>query len=146
MNGRANGSHTTTVTNGAHATAPTNGAQAGGRPMSMMEARASAKAPRSLGEWGRTFTALSERDYAIYFGGNLAFFMAMQMNQLLRGYLAFELTNAASALGLVALGIALPMLFVSPFGRGDRGPLQQAHAAALHAVDRWPWRTRCWRC
>ena len=92
------------------------GERAGGRPLTMAEARAQAKGPRSLGEWGRTFTALSERDYAIYFGGNLAFFMAMQMNQLLRGYLAFDLTNAASALGLVALGIALPMLFVSPFG------------------------------
>ncbi len=92
------------------------GERADGRPLTMAEARARAKGPRSLGEWGRTFTALSERDYAIYFGGNLAFFMAMQMNQLLRGYLAFDLTNAASALGLVALGIALPMLFVSPFG------------------------------
>ena len=92
------------------------GEGADGRPLTMAEARARAKTPRSLGEWSRTFTALAERDYAIYFGGNLAFFMAMQMNQLLRGYLAFELTNAASALGLVALGIALPMLFVSPFG------------------------------
>ena len=109
----SNGSHAPTGSNGA---TTSNGAQPADRPMSMMEARASAKAPRSFSEWGRTFTALSERDYAIYFGGNLAFFMAMQMNQLLRGYLAFELTNAASALGLVALGIALPMLFVSPFG------------------------------
>ena len=117
----SNGAHAPNGSNGAHAPNGSNGAHApnGGpeaRPMSMMEARASAKAPRSFREWGRTFTALSERDYAIYFGGNLAFFMAMQMNQLLRGYLAFELTNAASALGLVALGIALPMLFVSPFG------------------------------
>jgi MFS family permease len=82
----------------------------------MAEARATAKTPRGLGEWGRTFTALRERDYAVYFGGNLAFFMAMQMNQLLRGFLAFEITGSATALGLVALAVALPMLFVSPFG------------------------------
>ncbi|MSQ36489.1 MAG: MFS transporter [Dehalococcoidia bacterium] len=66
--------------------------------------------------WRRTFTALSERDYAVYFGGNLAFFLAMQMDQLMRGYYALELTGAASALGLVAVSSAVPMLLVSAFG------------------------------
>ena len=93
-----------------------NGSQAPDRPATMAEARANASAPRGFKEWRRTFSALEERDYAVYFGGNLAFFMAMQMNQLLRGFLAYDLTNAASALGLVALSVALPMLFVSPFG------------------------------
>ena len=92
------------------------GAHPMARPVTMAEARANASPPRGLREWKRTFSALEERDYAVYFGGNLAFFMAMQMNQLLRGYLAFQLTDAASALGLVALSVALPMLFVSPFG------------------------------
>ena len=63
-----------------------------------------------------TFAALRERDYAWYFAGNIAFFMAMQMNLLLRGYLAYEFTNAAVALGLIAVSIALPMLFVAPLG------------------------------
>ena len=86
------------------------------RPMTMAEARAFGGPPKGISGWKRTFSALSERDYAVYFGGNLAFFMAMQMNQLLRGYLAFEITDSATALGLVALAVALPMLFISPFG------------------------------
>ena len=93
-----------------------NGPHAPERSVTMAEARANARAPRGLKDWKRTFAALDERDYAVYFGGNLAFFMAMQMNQLLRGFLAFELTDAASALGLIAIAVALPMLFVSPFG------------------------------
>ena len=66
--------------------------------------------------WRRTFAALRERDYAWYFAGNAAFFMAMQMNNLLRGYLAFQLTDAASALGLIAMSMAVPMLLVAPIG------------------------------
>lgn len=63
-----------------------------------------------------TFGALRERDFAWYFTGNTAFFLAMQMNQLLRGYLAYELTNAAVALGLIAVTMALPMLLIAPIG------------------------------
>ncbi len=63
-----------------------------------------------------TFSALRERDFAWYFAGNLAFFMAMQMQMLLRGFLAFELTDAASALGYMAATMAVPMLLTSPFG------------------------------
>ncbi|MGE3962051.1 MAG: MFS transporter [Dehalococcoidia bacterium] len=63
----------------------------------------------------RTFESLRERDYAWYFWGNTAFFMAMQMNIVVRGYLAYELTDSAIMLGLVSLGFAAPMLFVAPF-------------------------------
>ena len=63
-----------------------------------------------------TFSSLRDRDFAWYFTGNTAFFIAMQMNQLLRGYLAFQLTDAAIALGLIAVTIALPMLLVAPLG------------------------------
>lgn len=62
----------------------------------------------------RTFESLRERDYAWYFWGNTAFFMAMQMNIVVRGFLAYDLTDSATALGLVSLGFALPMLFVAP--------------------------------
>ena len=65
---------------------------------------------------GATFSALHARDFAWYFAGNIAFFMAMQMRMLLRGYLAFELTGAASALGLMAATMAIPMLIAAPFG------------------------------
>ena len=62
------------------------------------------------------FSSLAEPEFAWFFAGNMAFFMAMQMQFVLRGYLAFELTNSASALGLIAIMIALPMLVASPFG------------------------------
>lgn len=66
--------------------------------------------------WGATFAALSQRDFAWYFAGNTAFFMGMQMQMILRGFLAFELTNAATALGFMSVSIAVPMLLVAPFG------------------------------
>src|SRR5688500_14789493 len=49
-----------------------------------------------------TFASLSEREYAWYFSGNLAFFMAMQMQFILFGFLTFDLTGSAKALGVVA--------------------------------------------
>ncbi|MCK9485943.1 MAG: MFS transporter [Dehalococcoidia bacterium] len=64
--------------------------------------------------WTRTFEALSERDFAWYFAGNSAFFLAMQMNIIARGYLAFDLTDSAAALGLVSVAFAIPMMLVAP--------------------------------
>ena len=52
-------------------------------------------------DWRRTFLALKERDFAVYFSGDMGFFMAMQMNLILRGYLAVELTGQATAIGIV---------------------------------------------
>src|SRR5687767_2995900 len=66
--------------------------------------------------WKRTFAALSQRDYSVYFFGNMAFFLAMQMNLILRGWLAFDLTDSVAAVGYVSVGAALPMLFVAPIG------------------------------
>src|SRR4030095_8548676 len=63
-----------------------------------------------------TFASLGEADFRWYFVGNLAFFMAMQMQFVLRGSLAFELTHSAAALGLVGVAITLPMLLVAPIG------------------------------
>ncbi|MEX2373212.1 MAG: MFS transporter [Dehalococcoidia bacterium] len=62
----------------------------------------------------RTFAALSERDYAWYFIGNTAFFLAMQMNIIVRGYLAYDLTGSATALGFVSVAFAIPMMIISP--------------------------------
>ncbi|MFQ5380347.1 MAG: MFS transporter [Dehalococcoidia bacterium] len=63
-----------------------------------------------------TFTSLSEPEYAWYFVGNAAFFMGMQMQFLLRGFLAFEITDSAAALGYISVSVAFPMLFIAPFG------------------------------
>lgn len=63
-----------------------------------------------------TFASLAERDFRWYFIGNLGFFMAMQMQFLLRGYLGYDLTGSAFALGLVGIAITLPMLLTAPLG------------------------------
>ncbi|MPZ98969.1 MAG: MFS transporter [Dehalococcoidia bacterium] len=68
------------------------------------------------GSWGTTFTSLKERDYAWFFAGNLTFFMGMQMQFILRGFLAYDLTDRASALGIIAATMSLPMLLAAPFG------------------------------
>jgi len=70
--------------------------------------------PGKRSSFARTFESLGERDYAWYFAGNTAFFMAMQMNIVVRGYLAYDLTDSATALGFVSFAFAIPMLFVAP--------------------------------
>lgn len=73
--------------------------------------------PRSRRQAFRdTFASLDEPEYAWYFAGNIAFFMGMQMQFVLRGFLAYELTDSALSLGIIAVSIALPMLFVAPIG------------------------------
>ena len=96
----------------------------------------------SPSSWGPTFTSLSERDYAWFFAGNLAFFMGMQMQHLLRGFLAFQMTGTAAALGYIAVSIAIPMLLFAPIGgvvadRVDKRRLlilTQSAAAAMSLV------------
>ncbi|MEX2080479.1 MAG: MFS transporter [Dehalococcoidia bacterium] len=69
-----------------------------------------------ISSWRGTFTSLSEPEYAWYFAGNIAFFMGMQMQMLLRGFLAYDLTGTAASLGIMAAAMAFPMLIASPFG------------------------------
>ncbi len=68
------------------------------------------------GRIGTTFASLSERDFAWFFAGNLSFFIATQMQFVIRGYLTFELTDSAAAIGWVTAASALPMLLGSPLG------------------------------
>ncbi len=67
----------------------------------------------------RTLSSLHEREFAWYFTGNIAFFMAMQMQFVLRAQLAYDLSPEGGkglGLGLVTLGAAIPMIFVAPVG------------------------------
>ncbi len=50
------------------------------------------------------------------FFGNLFFFFAMQGQMLTRSLLAWELTGQATALALVNLAVAVPMIFASVLG------------------------------
>lgn len=72
-------------------------------------------APRGVrGALRHTFASLENPAYARYFWGTAAFFFAMQMQMLLRGYLIFDLTGDPFALGLISVTFALPMLVLGP--------------------------------
>jgi MFS family permease len=65
----------------------------------------------------RVFGALSENQYyRSYWLGNQANTLVMQMQQVANGYLAYTLTNSATALGVVAVAQSVPLLVVSPLG------------------------------
>lgn len=55
-------------------------------------------------------------DYRLYWMGNQAGTLTMQMIMIARGYLAFELTGSAAILGLVALANGASNLLFSPIG------------------------------
>ncbi len=75
-----------------------------------------ASAALNPSRWGTTFTSLKEAEYAWFFAGNIAFFMGMQMQFVLRGFLAYDLTGRATSLAIVSVAIAIPMVLVAPFG------------------------------
>jgi MFS family permease len=58
----------------------------------------------------------ANRYYRMYWFGNQANTLVMQMQMVANGYLAFTLTNSATALGVVAFAQSLPLLLVSPLG------------------------------
>ncbi|TAK79814.1 MAG: MFS transporter, partial [Dehalococcoidia bacterium] len=73
---------------------------------------------------GRTFDALSNRDFRYIYFANVAQFGSMQMKQLVQGVLVYEFTGSFAALGLVSLAHAIPGLVLSPVGGvvADRVP------------------------
>jgi MFS family permease len=64
----------------------------------------------------RTFQSLANPHFRTLWSGMLASYMAMNMNILARGYLAYQLSGSAAALGVVSMMRGLPQLFLSPFG------------------------------
>ncbi len=73
--------------------------------------------PAAAGGGGRlartTFASLSEPAFRWFFLGQMGQSGAMQLQQLLRGYLIFQLTGSFAALGLMSLAQAVPMLALS---------------------------------
>jgi MFS family permease len=64
----------------------------------------------------RTASSLAHRDFRTLWIGMLIAFSAMQMQQVASGYLAYEISGSATALGVVSLGWAIPMMVFSLFG------------------------------
>ena len=93
----------------------------GERPL---EQQAAATDTRGGGRQLRTFDSFADRDFRWFYLALLGQMAAMNMQMLVRGYIAYDLTNSFTALGVVALGSAVPMLTLSVFGGviADRAP------------------------
>ena len=64
----------------------------------------------------RTLTSFKSRTFRLYFAAMIGQMAAMNMQMIARSLLVFSLTGSGTALGIMALGNALPMLFFSLFG------------------------------
>ena len=75
----------------------------------------------------RTFAALRHREFRLLWSGQAATAMAMWMDQVVRGWLMYELTNSPVQLGLVHGVQAIPILVLSPIAGSvaDRYPRKQ---------------------
>ena len=75
----------------------------------------------------RTFAALRHREFRLLWSGQAATAMAMWMDQVVRGWLMYELTNSPVQLGLVQGVQAIPILVLSPIAGSvaDRYPRKQ---------------------
>lgn len=73
---------------------------------------------------GRTFEALQNRKYRLLFISGFFVFLSVQAQQIVRGWLAAELTGSNRGLGGVFFGFAIPMMILTPFGgvAADRFP------------------------
>jgi MFS family permease len=84
----------------------------------------------------KTFESFQSRPFSFYFGGMVGQWSAMNMQMVTNSLLAYRITGSGTILGIVALGNALPTLFLSLFGGviADRMPkkilLQFGQAAA----------------
>jgi MFS family permease len=63
-----------------------------------------------------TFASLEDPTYRRLWLGGLVSFLAVQMEFIARGWLAYELTGTNSGLGAVFLGFGVPMLLLTPWG------------------------------
>jgi MFS family permease len=76
-----------------------------------------ASSEAKVGALERVFGVLgTSRDYRVYWFGNQANTLVMQMQMVANGYLAYTLTDSAAALGIVAFAQSMPMLIFSPLG------------------------------
>jgi MFS family permease len=70
----------------------------------------------SLSGWRATFSSLQNRNYRWYWLSTTASFTAMQMQLVVRGWLVYDLTDSALALGLVSGAAGLFILVFSLYG------------------------------
>jgi len=87
-----------------------------GRRMSKPhKSQARPKSHQSSG-FSQATASLSNPEFQKIFGSNMAFFLAMGGQSIVRPLLAFELTGNKLDLGIVSVAMAIPMMILSPFG------------------------------
>ncbi len=70
----------------------------------------------SVPTWKKPFLALQEHTFRRLWLAMLPGTVAMQMSTVTTGYLAYDISGSAAAIGLVSLGATLPMLVFGLFG------------------------------
>ena len=80
------------------------------------------------------FSSFAEHQFRWLFASNSAFFLGLGGQQVLRAWLAFQITGNARSLGLISAMVAIPMLLIAPIGgviadRVDRRTLVAAGQA-----------------
>ncbi|PKN83054.1 MAG: hypothetical protein CVU47_00760 [Chloroflexi bacterium HGW-Chloroflexi-9] len=91
-------------------------------PVAVLDRAESEAPPASKGgggsRWGlpRTFDSFRDREFRWFYLSMLGQMASMNMQLVVRGYLAYVLTGSYAALGLVGLMGGLPMLLLAPFG------------------------------
>lgn len=106
-----------------------------------VDTRRSWKPVRSL-LYLRTFAALRHREFRLLWAGEATTAMAMWMDQVVRGWLMYQLTNSPVQLGLVQGIQAIPILLLSPVAGSvaDRYPrklqmvIAQVLAGMMYAI------------
>jgi MFS family permease len=107
--------------------------------------QATPETPARIAPWRKPFTALEERDFRSLWVGMLPGTMAMQMGMVTTGFVAYDISRSAAAVGYVSLGMGIPMLTLGLFGGvvADRFPKKRTLmatqtvigiAAAINAV------------
>lgn len=86
--------------------------------------------------WQRTFASLGLPTYRWFWSSLLVYFLAFQMDMIARGYLAFDITGSATALGVVSIAWGIPLLLLSLVGgtladRVEKRNLLQATQAVM---------------
>lgn len=72
--------------------------------------------PIQASGWRQATESLRNDQFRKVFASNMAFFLAMGGQSIIRPWLAFELTGNKVDLGIVSFAMAIPMLILSPFG------------------------------
>jgi len=95
-----------------------------GTPVEPSTSGESADLTDHLPAWKRPFIALSEAEFRRLWGGMMPGTMAIQMGMVTTGYVAYDISESATAVGIVSLGWGVPMLFFGLWGGvvADRFP------------------------